>query len=419
MVMYFNDGIVFLSYAISFLGAYITISLCEQLRLFHLYNKDGWKTNFVDRYKWFLLMGISLGGVGIWCMHFIGMSAMRLKYQDHLSGEWIGVPLYYNIWITVLSLLIAIITTGIGMYVLSYDPLFAKSKSEILEMFVNDLQNLTISDLKKKRNLTIIKLIVTKQLGSLILGGAITGTGVVLMHYIGMAAVNFEGKINWNWGIVAASIFIAIIVATAAYWILFRLLSIFPNKEFLRIVSSMVMAIAVCGMHYTAMCAAEMEVELNNSKRHDLSTNSGYVANSNVEITVLLCAMFTLWTFVMIIFADIRTNTAKFLFFMKKNHLNFSFTSVGTVSTTSGRTIRSPETSISLRNKVKEYNSISRNSGGHYVGKIFPEGGGCPYTRISNATGASHHFPSNDTHSTNLYTIPHDPVSEKSEADVV
>jgi NO-binding membrane sensor protein with MHYT domain len=406
MVMYFNVNIVLLSYAISFLGAYITVSLCEQLRLFHLYNKDGWKTNFFNRYKWFLLMGISLGGVGIWCMHFIGMSAMRLKYQDQLSGDWIGVPLYYNIWITILSLLIAIITTGIGMYVLSYDPLFAKSKSEILEMFVNDLQNLTISDLKKTRNLTIIKLIVTKQLGSLILGGSITGVGVVLMHYIGMAAIDFEGEIDWNWGIVAASIFIAIIVATAAYWILFRLLSIFPNKELLRIVSSMVMAVAVCGMHYTGMRAAEMEIALNNNKQHDLSTNSAYVANNHVEITVLLCAMFTLWAFVLIIFADIRTNTTKFLFFMKKNHLNFSFSSVGNRSAAGGYAARSPEESVSLGTKVPEYNSTSRQSGGHYSG-------GSAYAHITSSAIASH-IPS-----TKLFTITHDPIIENSEVDIV
>ncbi|MFX9246825.1 MHYT domain-containing protein, partial [Acinetobacter baumannii] len=79
-------------------------------------------------------MGVSLGGVGIWCMHFIGMAAMRL-YND--EGE--RVHLYFNIPITVISLVIAIVMTAIGSFVLSQDRLFAKSQSELFEMFVDDL----------------------------------------------------------------------------------------------------------------------------------------------------------------------------------------------------------------------------------------------------------------------------------------
>jgi NO-binding membrane sensor protein with MHYT domain len=339
-MMYFNVNLVLLSYAISFLGAYLTISLSEQLRIFHLYNKDDSPTalagsssilvkiqRFFHKYKWFGLMGISLGGVGIWCMHFIGMSAMHLKIQNE-NGDWVQVPLFYDVGITITSLIVSIITTTIGMYVLSFDPLFAKSKSEILEMFVSDLQNLTLSDLKKKRNFTIIKLIVTKNLKSLISGGVITGCGVVLMHYSGMSAFRFEGEIHWNYGIIAASCFIAVIVATVAYWILFRLLSIFPNKEFLRIVSAAVMGIAVCGMHYTGMAAAMCEVKLSPERLHELQTTPGIVPAKDVGILVILCAMFVLWGLVIILFSDVRTNTSNFLYFLKKHHLQFSFHSV-------------------------------------------------------------------------------------------
>ncbi len=71
------------------------------------------------------------------------------------------------------------------------------------------------------------------------------------MHYLGMWAMSFEGHIVWDEGVIASSIVIALVASTAAFWILFRLLSLYPHMEILRIASSLVMALAVCGMHYT------------------------------------------------------------------------------------------------------------------------------------------------------------------------
>ena len=68
-----------------------------------------------------------------------------------------------------------------------------------------------------------------------------------------MWAIDFPG--TYNYGIVAASVLIALIACTAAFWILYRLLSLYPHMETLRIASAVVMTIAVCGMHYTGMIA--------------------------------------------------------------------------------------------------------------------------------------------------------------------
>ena len=70
-----------------------------------------------------------------------------------------------------------------------------------------------------------------------------------------MLAIDFSGTIRYNYGIVAASVLIALIACTAAFWILYRLLSLYPNKEILRIASAITMTIAICGMHYTGKIA--------------------------------------------------------------------------------------------------------------------------------------------------------------------
>ncbi|KAJ1406643.1 hypothetical protein B484DRAFT_456781, partial [Ochromonadaceae sp. CCMP2298] len=102
----------------------------------------------------------------------------------------------------------------------------------------------------------IIYIIGTNELHYLLLGGFTTSSGVVIMHYTGFAGIEFDGHIRWNIGIIAASIIIAFAAATTAFWILFRLLPIYPNKEILRQAAALVMSCAVLGTHYVGMLGA-------------------------------------------------------------------------------------------------------------------------------------------------------------------
>lgn len=74
-------------------------------------------------------------------------------------------------------------------------------------------------------------------------------TIIKLFLLLGMAAMKFNGKIIWNPGAIFASIFLAIVASIVAFWIQFRLLSLFPSYESLKIVSAFAMAIAVCAVH--------------------------------------------------------------------------------------------------------------------------------------------------------------------------
>eukprot|EP01036_Dinobryon_divergens_P059399 gene59399-79259_t len=72
-----------------------------------------------------------------------------------------------------------------------------------------------------------------------------------------MMSQRFDGKMEWNGGIIAVSVVIAIAVSTIAFWILFRLLSLYPYMESLRVASAMVMGLAVNSMHYTGLYGAK------------------------------------------------------------------------------------------------------------------------------------------------------------------
>ena len=115
---------------------------------------------------------------------------------------------------------------------------------------MHDARNMTIEEIRKIKNVRIFILsTLFKGLQRLVVCGITTASGVCVMHYIGMSAMVFDGYIEWNQGIVAASVLIAIIAASAAMWILYRLLSFFPKMEILRFLCSVVAAIAVNGMY--------------------------------------------------------------------------------------------------------------------------------------------------------------------------
>jgi len=64
----FSSGYIVLSYAVSFVGAWTTLELFNR------------RTSRKGLYNWYLLCGssISMGGIAIWCMHYIGNRAIVL-----------------------------------------------------------------------------------------------------------------------------------------------------------------------------------------------------------------------------------------------------------------------------------------------------------------------------------------------------
>jgi NO-binding membrane sensor protein with MHYT domain len=90
----------------------------------------------------------------------------------------------------------------------------------------------------------------------LLLGGLLTGLAVNVMHYTGMWAVQIKGTIGYDPTLVALSVVIAVVAATAALWFTVGLDKLLP-----RLVAGLVMAAAVSGMHYTGMAAVRLHLD--------------------------------------------------------------------------------------------------------------------------------------------------------------
>jgi diguanylate cyclase (GGDEF)-like protein len=145
-------------------------------------------------------------GVGIWSMHFIGMLAFDLP-----------IELAFDIPITVLSLLIAILSSGFALWLVTQPQL------------------------------------PLLQLG---LGALFMGAGISAMHYTGMASMRLYPGIIYDTATVLASLVIAITASAAALWIAFHLRQQTPHVRLARAAAAVVMGMAIVGMHYTGMAAA-------------------------------------------------------------------------------------------------------------------------------------------------------------------
>jgi NO-binding membrane sensor protein with MHYT domain len=185
---------VAISYVVAVLGSFAALQCAR-----HMFDKQG-------KLDW--AMGISaaiaLGGIGIWSMHFIGMLAYRP-----------GVPVSYEIVPTVLSLIAAIVISGLALFLAG-----------------------------RKGRFTV---------GGWVAGSVLAGLGVCVMHYMGMYAMNMRASMTWDMAIIGISVAIAIGAAGAALWLAFNL-----DRLWLQIAAAFVMGVAVCAMHYTGMSSVSL-----------------------------------------------------------------------------------------------------------------------------------------------------------------
>ncbi|MET9497506.1 MHYT domain-containing protein [Streptomyces sp. NPDC006552] len=151
-----------------------------------------------------LALGSAAIGSGIWTMHFIAMMGFSVE----------GVPVHYDKALTFASLGVAIVMVGIGVFIVGYKGATGPA---------------------------------------LFTGGTITGLGVATMHYLGMAGMRLHGTIEYNTFLVGASVVIAMAAATAALWAAVQIRGILWSLG-----ASLVMGLAVSGMHYMGMAAVSV-----------------------------------------------------------------------------------------------------------------------------------------------------------------
>jgi diguanylate cyclase len=183
--------LVGLAAVICLLASFTAISLLHHVRSSEGHMRTVW-----------LAVSATSTGFGIWATHFIAMLAFSP-----------GLPNAYNIALTFLSLVAAILLTGAGLWVA------LNSKIE----------------------------------AGTWLGGAIVGGGIAAMHYTGMAAFEIEGRIVWDPTLVAVSIVLGGVLGAIALPV-----GLHGASMKWKALGALLLTVAICSHHFTAMAAASI-----------------------------------------------------------------------------------------------------------------------------------------------------------------
>lgn len=223
----FDGGLVALSYVIAALGAYVALLAAVRIR-----RSDGsGRLNAA----YVVLAAAALGGVGIWSMHFIGMMAQVFPF-----------PVSYHGGLTLASLAVAVLFSGAALWYVGRGP------------------NASLRWLA---------------------GGLLAGVGVAAMHYIGMSAMRLPAVIEWSPLLVTASVAIAVAASGAALWLAFSI-----EREWQRVAAALLMAGAVCGMHYTGAAAGTLYC----AAPSDVPAGGGMLGGRSLPYIVFLLSALTL-----------------------------------------------------------------------------------------------------------------------------
>ncbi|MGK5004650.1 PAS domain S-box protein [Janthinobacterium sp. LB2P70] len=183
---------------------------------------------------------IALGG-GIWSMHFIGMLAFDICTR-----------VSFDPGLTLLSMLPGMAASWVALHLLARPS-------------INWQQ--------------------------LVVGGVLVGVGIGSMHYSGMAAMQTSLTLRYQPWLFALSLLVAVTMAMLALWVRFGLSAMRQRQRLSPLasllLSSVVMGLAISGMHYTGMLAARFS-GTPTAGENTITVQASFVALAVALITVTL-----------------------------------------------------------------------------------------------------------------------------------
>ena len=220
LIASYDAWLVTVSVVVAVLASYAALDLSARISA----APRGW-----GRARWVVGGAIAMG-CGIWSMHFVAMLALRLP-----------VPIRYDVTLTVLSLVVAIVAAGLALLLANRPSMSAAVVAA---------------------------------------GGVCMGIAIAGMHYTGMAAMVSPVAVHFHAGLWWLSIAIAVAASCAALVLAFR----FKHDAGLwvapRGAAAVIMGAAIAGMHYTGMAAAHF------TRGPDLDV-AGVLATRDLAIAVV------------------------------------------------------------------------------------------------------------------------------------
>ncbi|OCF39031.1 hypothetical protein I317_07168 [Kwoniella heveanensis CBS 569] len=224
-----QPGVLVASIIVSILGSYATL-----LVLGRRTSSRGWRNHGL-----LFIAAIVFAACAIWGMHFVSMISVRLRASP--SVTWY---IQFNKGMTALSLFVPILATFISFWLIGAEVEF--------------------------------------QIWRVIFAGAFLGLTVGLMHY----SASFKLPtlaVSYTAVTVVFSLIIAVVAAIVALFLFFRLRAQWEESWWKRVLCALVLATAVCGMHYLGLGGT--------SYRYKEGVDPMILANAGTQATRLTIAI--------------------------------------------------------------------------------------------------------------------------------
>jgi NO-binding membrane sensor protein with MHYT domain len=194
----YDPILVTLSWVVAIIAAYAAVGIAHRLK----------RTSGRERQIW-QFGGAAAFGFGVWAMHFIGMTALKMP-----------ILVSYDPAITILSVIFGFLAGWVAIGVIGQE------------------------NVKPQQ---------------ILLGGTLLGAGIGAMHYTGMFAMRMEAGLGFDPIMFAVSVVVAVGISTLGLWIM-------TAKQFSRLkgrglITASVVGSAIPIMHYVGMAAARFNAE--------------------------------------------------------------------------------------------------------------------------------------------------------------
>lgn len=224
----YSISIVILSIVIACLASFTAITMNERIK----------QNSFFHRNLWLSFASIAMG-LGVWSMHFIGMSAMTFP-----------VRMEYDLVLTIASVFPPILASYLAFYI--------SNRTQPTHW-------------------------------SYAIAGIIMGLGIAGMHYMGMFSMKMQAQYFYKPLVLLLSIAVAIIVSYVALYV-FSMKQRFSQNYLVKLITSLLMGLAIASMHYIGMEAIVFYVEgpLPKVGPHGHQMATFQIAGVTVSIFVIL-----------------------------------------------------------------------------------------------------------------------------------
>lgn len=237
-----TEQVLIKSYSVPLVLLSIAIAIFASFTAFGISERQHAAQQKIHKLAW-VIFGASTMGLGIWSMHFIGMIALSLP-----------IAVAYDLLTTVISVLPAILACSVVFWIMQLE---------------------------------------YNRPAHYLIGGVLLGSGIGLMHYIGMSAMQLNADIVYDKNLFVVSIIVAVLLATVALKIERHAINLdryqFINKQ--QVLGSVFMGLATSGMHYTAMSAASFEPHSSMSAIVGIGQTELSIMVSTAMLMVMLIAI--------------------------------------------------------------------------------------------------------------------------------